>query len=177
MTIVGPNGQPARNVEVPEHIKEGLETFYAWASARSSAGDPLPPGGMFILSKDTILADEITKLRMAICSELKIGLECVKVLLERDDFGRLMPSVEVDPPDGWIEEWSKPGFNMPIGEQSPEEYARDYITGVRSRAYQRFKETIVLRVGLLVHDRPDLQPSEIIDALAESTDDQEETNQ
>ena len=150
---------------ITPELAEGYRSFVEWRQAMARAGQPLPPGGMFILNRVTVLADSISILWAEIVAMLGCDPTAVKVDPQQAEDGTIHPKVGVDLPDSW-----KAGFAEAMkGRCDPDQLdqiADQYVVGVVERAYARFKANLADRlVGL--DGRPDLQPENVIDALGQ----------
>jgi hypothetical protein len=163
MTVVGPDGRPV--AKVPKHLEEGFKAFTEWEQARARAGIPLPPGMYFCLNKGTVLKDALSRCRVGIAQRLSMPLSCVIFDLDWDDAGRLLPKIDVDPPDEWLAKWT----GKHDGGTRVEEFAKEHIMGVVRDAYRVLQHDIVERVGGLLYDRPDLLPKCVEDLLGDAT--------
>ncbi len=144
---------------LPDHLKDGWKCYRDWWIARYRAGDPLPPGGVFILNKRAILLDELFVLHVEAAAGLKVPFEAVKVDLDIDAMGRPVPKVDITPPDGWGPDLPKRVI-MEGGDR--QKLAQDYVSGYLNVLYNKMRERLAIRVKSLTSTRPDVAPKEII---------------
>lgn len=167
--IVAPDGGPAH--ELPPHLREGLEIFNEWAAARAASGNPLPPGGAFILTKVTVLTDAILRMRRRLAVSLQMPLGCVTTDIEHDKAtGRIVPRIDVKAPDEWLTTWQAPGTKGDAPSGRVEEFAREYIQGRIRDASSAFKDEVARRLAALSQTRPDLMPTVTEDLLEPDAD-------
>jgi len=157
---------------IPEHLQEGWKAYAEWAEAMARAGEPLPPGGVFVCNRNTVLKGCLIRLHVSICRELKMPPDCVKIDVERNDFGGIEPRVDVIPPPGWTRNVYFNGKDLPPGKRV-DEFINAYIVGVLERYYDEFRKDVEERLqGLERCARPDLDPSEIEDLVGEAGTDE-----
>jgi len=160
--------QQNQNGQVPQHLREGWEVFQAWARARQASGQPLPPGGQFILNKQAILKDAVFILRERLVNELQLPPQFIELQLERDDDGGLTPKVQVRWPNEWLKRFQQPGIKTAPG-QSIEDFARSFVQAVLKNQFDGFKAEAEARATILDQPgRDDLAPTEVIDVLDEA---------
>lgn len=151
--------------ELPEHLREGLQIFNEWASARAACGQPLPPGGSFVLTKITVLADAILRMRRRLAVRLQMPIDCVKTDVEHEPGKGIVPRVDITPPPEWLDSWQAPGSTDGAPTKRIEEFAKEYIQGAMKEALEAFNREVSVRIAALGQTRPDLEPSAIEDLL------------
>jgi hypothetical protein len=145
---------------LPDHLKEGWKCYRDWWMSRYRAGDPLPPGGVFIMNKRAVLLDELFRLHVEAAHGLGVAFEQVTVDLDIDAMGRPVPTVDVRPPPGWMPDLPKRVI-MEAGKDR-EQLANEYVSGYLQQLYKQLQERIAVRVRSLSANRPELQPQEVI---------------
>lgn len=149
--------------EIPEHLIEGHKAFTEWKEAMARAGEPLPPGGVFIMNRSTILKGCLIRFRVSVAAELKMPLECIVVDVQTNELGALIPHIDVNPPEDWLAQEYAKGQGATA---RMEEFARMYISGVLERYYDTFKSDAAERLEALQGPgRPDLDQTEVEDLL------------
>lgn len=143
---------------LPGHLKEGWKTYQAWWLARYRSGNPLPPGGVFILNRRSILLDELFHLHVEAAHGLGVPFEAIIVRLDVDAAGRPVPQVDVYPPEGWMPDVPK----RAIMEAGPDrqQLANDYVAGYLNVAYRHLQERLAVRLKSLDRIREDVAPTE-----------------
>ena len=152
-------------IDIPDHLTEGYRAYREWAVAMAGAGEPLPPGGAFILSKNAVLKACLLRLHRSLCAELKMPTSCVSISLEKNLHGALVPDISVDPPDGWLES----SYHLPSGDRA-QAFAESYIQSTIESQYGAFKLDLNARLVAFAVRRDDLVVSEIEDLLDEQAD-------
>ena len=151
--------------QIPDHLLEGWQIYQMWRQAREAAGDPLPPGMVFILNRTTVLQDGLSTLKMRLCERLGLEPGFVTVDVEHNPVtGRIGPTIDVSPPVKWLSSW-RPPPGTPPG-QDVAELAQRYITAEIERAHEEFSADMMVRLQQL-DGRADLMPREVEDALLE----------
>lgn len=170
---------------LPEELAEGYKAFAQWRDAMARAGKPLPPGGVFLINKVTVVGDALTMLWAEIVTTLKCPPQVVNVDIDQDLGGlhhRVLVGVPELPPEqqteqykqvealweGWKAEFKK---NLPptgIGSRGVDKMIEAYISGVIGEADERFRKNLQDRLQGL-EPRADLLPKEIVDILGVGT--------
>lgn len=145
---------------IAPHLKEGWQAYREWWVARYRSGNPLPPGGVFILNRRAVLIDELFRLHVETAHGLNVPFEAVKVDLEVDAQGRPVPKVDVRPPEGWGPDLPKrmileSGGNL-------QKLASEYVAGYLKVLYDKMQERIAVRVRSLSEIRHDVAHQEVI---------------
>lgn len=168
--LVDPTGNPAPSSKSPwgdgrfEHELTSEEhgaliALEDWRAAMDRAGKPIPPGFVFLLQRDTVLAEESALLYLRLVRELRVPPECVTVGFDRDD-ERLIPRISVDPPHDWIRE-------IPLanarGGGSARELAAVYIRSTIEKQYKAFKDVLLHRTAGLMCTRPELEETDDVE--------------
>lgn len=79
---------------IPKHLEEGWKAYRDWWEARYRSGDPLPPGGCFILNRVSVATEQFELMRRAVAEELRVPV--THVLFSLPD-----ASCGVIPQPGW----------------------------------------------------------------------------
>jgi len=137
-------------------LAEGYKCYRDWAEAMAAAGQPLPPGGTCMVTRQAVFTGRLLDLRLTIAAEMGIPAELVRVDLDVHPLHRhLTPKIEIDLPDD---------YHAPSG--TAEEYAR----GVIATFYERFQKDVNGRLAAMARsERPDLMP-EIAEAVVDRSD-------
>lgn len=149
---------------LPKDLEEGYRAYRDWAEAMFRAGEPLPPGGCFVLNRWTVIKTALLRLQKTIAAELKMPPSHVRIEVEQAIGGGFEPRVLVNPPDGWLEaEYMK---GVAVDGKRAEEFAESYIQATIRQHYAEFREDIEARLAILAVDRrPELQPKDIEDLV------------
>jgi hypothetical protein len=144
---------------LPDHLKEGWKAYQEWWVARYRSGNPLPPGGVFILNRRAVLIDELFRFHVEAAHGLNVPFEAVKVDLEADALGRPVPRVDVRPPAGWAPDLPR-RMVLECG-RNLDKLANEYVAGFLKVLYDKMQERIAIRVRSLSAIRPEACPQEV----------------
>ena len=154
-------------LEIPEQLAEGWDIFSSWAESRARSGDPLLPGGVFLLQRESVIREELATMYQRVINVLGVSPSCVKVDLKRSEDGRLHPMIDVNPPHLWIQRLE---LKSPVPGASVKEMAAKYIRGVLDAEYDMMKEAYEHRCQGLHVRCPEYDPPEVIDGLKKDED-------
>jgi hypothetical protein len=150
---------------LPDHLKEGWMCYRDWWVARYRSGDPLPPGGVFILNRRAILMDELFRLHVEAAHGLGVPFDNITVDLDVDAAGRPVPRVDVRPPPGWMPDVPK---RVIMAGGDCDKLKNEYVTGFLNMKYRHLQERLSKRLKSLVTTRDDVA-QEVIHAQAPAT--------
>lgn len=144
----------------PEPLKKGYHAFIDWRDARDRAGDPLPPGGVFLLQRESIMQDEIGLLYSRIVADLEIPPKCVEIKMISQPSGRLIPEINVDPPKSWLKKFEPP---QPVAGDNIRAIAQTFIKSVLTMRFNQMRKAYDHRCAGLDYRRVQYDPAEVID--------------
>jgi hypothetical protein len=144
---------------IPDHLKEGWRAYSDWWVARYRSGDPLPPGGCFILNRRAILMSELFRLHVEVAHGLGVPFDAVKMELETDSMGRPVPKLDVFPPEDWMPDVPKHVIMAAGGDRA--KLIKDYVSGFIAGADRQMRERLSTRLQSLTQIRPELAPGEV----------------
>jgi hypothetical protein len=149
---------------VPQHLIDGWKAYAEWHDAMERAGEPLPPGGVFILNRNEIFADCMLEMKGFICESLQLPPDAVVIQVRINQLGQMEPTVDVNYPDGWVDDVYWKG-KTPSGENA-KKYVDAYVNSVITRFYEHYKQQAQIRIDALESSRrEDLEPTETINLL------------
>jgi hypothetical protein len=134
--------------------------------SRYRSGNPLPPGGTFILNRRAVLLDELFRLHLEAAHGLGVPFDAITVDIEMDARGRPVPKVDVKPPPGWMPDVPK---RVIIEAGDNDKVMSEYIAGYLKVLYGQMSDRITVRVKSLSQVRAELAPKEIIRAQEGTT--------
>lgn len=136
--------------DLPDDLKRGWAVLEQLRKHRQEIQYPLPPGGCFLLGRESVIAGCMAEMHTALSKMLRISPENIKIRLERDEAGHIQPVADIETPGDWI---------MPVkahGDKSAEEMTRDYLERFTKIASQWFKETVSQRLSVCEDRREEL---------------------
>lgn len=140
---------------IPPHLKEGWAVLEESRRARAEAGYPLPPGGVLLLGVVSVVAGCLAEMHTALADMLHLSVDAIRMRIERDERGGLVPMADIAVPDDWL----LPCAKDPA--QSPEDATKEFLEKCRALASAHFRANVSERLGSVNTIRPDVaQPLE-----------------
>ena len=135
---------------VPPEMEQGWAALSQLRDMRKKIGYPLPPGGALIIGFEAVIAGCMAELHNNLALTLDLDHGLIKLRLERDLKGHLVPIADVELPDN---------FFVPIVAQGivdPNKAAEHYLGRVLEAANVEFRRTVTERLGGIDNRRDDL---------------------
>lgn len=151
-----------RGDQLPPSLREGYDTFIAWRDAMARAGQPLPPGGVFLLNKWTVLESELVRLRMEAAAALDIPVGNVHLRTETNELTKsLIPIIDIEPPPLLRRQIRLRSETM---KQPFEDLLALHVRGTCENVYAGFRARLAERLAGLNNRRTEIA-QQVIDVL------------
>lgn len=136
-----------------KQLEEGWNTFCDWMNARSNAGDPLPPGGIFLLQTESIFFEELSFLINNIAIALEINKKDIKIEIEQKD-SKFYPLISVNSKRVIINN----NTGIPLNKKIIDEY----INGIIKINYDKMRKNYDIRCRSLNNRNVSLDYQEVL---------------
>jgi len=136
---------------IPPELKQGWAVLEQLRKEREKVNYPLPPGGCLLLGRESVLAGCMAELHTALANMLHMSVDCIRLRLEKDDFGKIRPAADVEPPDDWV---------IPVAKnvnESPAAAAQRYLQQCLNAGSKWFAAAVSERLDGCESRRTDLE--------------------
>jgi hypothetical protein len=143
---------------VPPHLAAGWAQLDEDRRLREEIGAPLPPGGVLLLGRESVIAGCMAELHGGLAAMLSISVDRIRLKLDRTPHGRLSPIADIDLPSDWL---------LPVATSGddPDAATERYLAQCVEMANAHFRRSVSARLGSCDTHRPDVaQPISHVEA-------------
>jgi hypothetical protein len=147
---------------IPHDLKQGWVVLEERREQRAKVGFPLPPGGRFFMSYQTVVAGCLAEVHSILCNWLKLPADAIRMrlaLVEGIGGSQYKPVADFEIPKDWILPVSGEVVNQVIGsrgELRPDEAAKKFIEQSLAAIQDHYQKIVRERIAAVDMVRPEL---------------------